>query len=102
MPSRRLVAMWDEFGNLLRHAAVYGVGRILSKGISLFLLPFYTYYLTPVGYGVMEILSLVIMLGSMFMGLGISNGLMRHYFATEKEQVRREIVGTAVVFSILS
>lgn len=94
--------MWDELSKLLRHAAVYGVGRILSKGISLFLLPFYTYYLTPVDYGVMEILSLVIMLGGMLVGFGISSGLMRHYYATEDEQERRELVGTAVVFSIFS
>jgi len=94
--------MWDELSKLLRHAAVYGVGRILSKGISLFLLPFYTYYLTPVDYGVMEILSLVIMLGGMLVGFGISSGLMRHYYATEDEQERRKLVGTAVVFSILS
>jgi O-antigen/teichoic acid export membrane protein len=94
--------MWDELTKLLRHAAVYGVGRILSKGISLFLLPFYTYYLTPVDYGVMEILSLVIMLGGMLVGFGISSGLMRHYYATENEQERRELVGTALVFSILS
>jgi O-antigen/teichoic acid export membrane protein len=94
--------MWDELTKLLRHAAVYGVGRILSKGISLFLLPFYTYYLTPVDYGVMEILSLVVMLGGMVVGFGISSGLMRYYYATENEQERRELVGTALVFSILS
>ena len=94
--------MWDELTKLLRHAAVYGVGRILSKGISLFLLPFYTYYLTPVDYGVMEILSLVIMLGSMLAGFGISSGLMRHYYATEDERERSELVGTAVVFSLFA
>jgi O-antigen/teichoic acid export membrane protein len=94
--------MWDELSKLLRHAAVYGVGRILSKGISLFLLPFYTYYLTPVDYGVMEILSLVVMLGGLLVGFGISSGLMRHYYATEDERERAELVGTAVVFSIFS
>jgi O-antigen/teichoic acid export membrane protein len=94
--------MWDELSKLLRHAAVYGVGRILSKGISLFLLPFYTYYLTPVDYGVMEILGLVIMLGGMLVGFGISSGLMRYYYATDSEAERRELVGTSVVFAILS
>jgi O-antigen/teichoic acid export membrane protein len=94
--------MWDELSRLLRHAAVYGIGRILSKGISLFLLPFYTYYLTPVDYGVMEILSLVIMLAGMLAGFGISSGLMRYYYATENEDERRELVGTAVIFSIIA
>jgi O-antigen/teichoic acid export membrane protein len=94
--------MWDELSKLLRHAAVYGLGRIVSKGISLVLLPLYTFYLTPVDYGVMEILSLVIMLGGMLVGFGISSGLMRHYYATEDEQERNELVSTAVVFSICS
>jgi O-antigen/teichoic acid export membrane protein len=94
--------MWDELSKLLRHAAVYGIGRILSKGVSLFLLPFYTYYLTPVDYGVMEILGLAIMLSSLLLGFGITSGLMRHYYATENEQERRELVGTAVVFSVVS
>jgi O-antigen/teichoic acid export membrane protein len=94
--------MWDELSKLLRHAAVYGIGRILTKGISLFLLPFYTYYLTPVDYGVMEILSLVIMLAGMLVGFGISSGLMRYYYATESEDERRELVGTSLVFAIVS
>jgi O-antigen/teichoic acid export membrane protein len=50
----------------------------------------------------MEIVSLVIMLGGMLVGFGISSGLMRYYYATENETERRELVGTSVVFAIIS
>jgi O-antigen/teichoic acid export membrane protein len=94
--------MWDELTKLIRHAAVYGVGRILSKGISLLLVPFYTYYLTPADYGVMEILNLTIMLAGVVVGLGLSSGLMRYYYATEDQQRRHELVSSALFFAILS
>jgi len=94
--------MWDELTKLFRHAAVYGVGRILSKGISLLLVPFYTYYLTPADYGVMEILNLAVLLAGMVVGLGMSSGLMRYYYATEDEQRRHELVSTALLFAVLS
>src|SRR4051794_36113817 len=48
----------SEIQTAVRHTAVYGVGSIVIKVLSFLMLPFYTHYLTPADYGVLEILDL--------------------------------------------
>ena len=42
-----------RIGNLGRHSVIYGVGMLLTKAVSIVMLPIYTRLLTPSDYGVL-------------------------------------------------
>ena len=68
-----------EMRTAVRHSAMYGFGNVLARGIGFFMLPFYTRYLTPTDYGVLEILDLSMSLIGMFLNMGITAALLRFY-----------------------
>ena len=95
-------AVTKEIGTALRHTLVYGLGGILAKAISFVFLPFYTHYLTPRDYGVLEILDLSMSLLGMFLNMGMTAALLRYYGAAYSEDDRRKVVGSTFVFVILT
>jgi O-antigen/teichoic acid export membrane protein len=90
----------DELLKLVRHGGVYGIGRMLTRGISFFLIPFYTYFLTTADYGVMEILNITTAVATILLALGLPNALMRFYYATDDAREQKEVVGTVLFASI--
>ncbi len=94
--------MRDELTKLTRHAAVYGLGRVLNKGISFLLIPLYTYYFTTADYGVMEILLAVSSIAGLVVALGLPSSLMRFYYSTEDPREQAEVVGTILTFLLVS
>lgn len=94
--------MWDELTNLIRHAAVYGVGRILNKGIGFLLIPLYTHYFSQSDYGVMEIINLGITIVGFVLACGLGSALMRFYYAGEDAREKKQTVSTALFFSLLT
>ena len=65
--------------NVFRDGLVYGIGHILSRGISVILLPLYTRVLLPREYGIIDIFLVVSGLVSVTVAFEISQGLGRHY-----------------------
>src|SRR5438128_6719611 len=90
-PKRDSVA--GEIATALKHSFVYGIGGFLLKGISFFLLPLYTHYLSPRDYGVFEVLELSMSLLGMFLNMGITAALLRYYGAAKTEAEKRKVVG---------
>src|SRR5271156_1388145 len=72
-------AVIKEIGTAVRHSVVYGIGGVLTKAVSFLLLPFYTHYLIPRDYGVLEILDLSMSLLAMFLNMGIMAAMLRYY-----------------------
>lgn len=64
---------------LFQNTAIYSVIAVLQKGISFFLLPLYTAYLTPSDYGVMNVVTTLSSLLSLFIILGLSGAGTRFY-----------------------
>lgn len=93
--------MKDELQKLIKHAAVYGFGRIVGRAASFLLIPIYTHYFSTSDYGVMEILGLVAMLGGILLALGLPSALMRFYFSSNDPQEQRQAVSTALLFSLV-
>src|SRR4051812_41831850 len=63
-------AIMKEIGTAVRHMAVYGVGGILVKAVGFFMLPFYTHYLTPTEYGILEVLDLSMSVFGVVLSMG--------------------------------
>jgi O-antigen/teichoic acid export membrane protein len=86
-----------EIGTALRHTFMYGVGGMLTKAISFFMLPFYTHYLTPYDYGVLEIIDLTMTCLAMFLNMGITAAVLRYYASAQTTAEKRSVISTALL-----
>jgi O-antigen/teichoic acid export membrane protein len=89
-----------EIGVAARHSVVYGIGGILTKAVSFLLLPFYTHYLTPRDYGVLEILDLSMSLLAMFLNMGVTAALLKYYGSAETDEEKRNVIGSTFLFAL--
>ena len=92
--------MQNELIKIVKHAAVYGVGRVLGRAASFLLIPVYTHYLSTPDYGEMEILNLVSMIAAMLLAFGLPTTVMRFYYATDDSKEKKHTVATAMLFSL--
>jgi O-antigen/teichoic acid export membrane protein len=92
----------QEIRHAVRHTAVYGFGSVLVKAFGFFMLPFYTHYLTPADYGILEILDLSMSLIGMCLNMGIGAALMRYYAAAESAGSKKEVISTSFLFVVTS
>jgi O-antigen/teichoic acid export membrane protein len=87
-----------EIRTAIRHTAVYGLGSIIVKALGFLMLPFYTHYLTPADYGLLEILDLSMSLFGMMLDMGIASALLRAYNSSANAEEKRRIMSTASLF----
>jgi O-antigen/teichoic acid export membrane protein len=87
-----------EIHAAVRHTAVYGLGSIVVKILGFLMLPFYTHYLSPADYGLLEILDLSMSLFGMVLHMGIAPALMRSYAAAGTAAEKSRTVSTAFLF----
>jgi O-antigen/teichoic acid export membrane protein len=88
-----------EIGTAVRHSFIYGMGGIAIKVIGFLLLPFYTHYLSPSDYGVLEVLDVSMSLLGMFLNMGMTAAFLRFYGAAKTGGERRRVVGTVFGFT---
>lgn len=86
-----------EIGTAVRHAFVYGIGGMLTKAVSFLMLPFYTHYLTPYDYGILEIIDLSMTCLAMFLNMGITAAVLRYYAAADTAAKKRIVISTALL-----
>lgn len=86
----------STYRDLLKHAAVYGVGQILAKFASFALLPLYAHRLTPADYGTLAILDLAVATLAITMGAGVSAAAQRYHFDAVDERGRDRVWWTAL------
>lgn len=99
-PATERETIAKEVQTAVRHTAVYGVGSVLVKSIGFLMLPFYTYYLNPSDYGILEILDLSMSLLGMLLNMGITAALLRAYTAGKTSEEQRNSVSTAFHFVV--
>jgi O-antigen/teichoic acid export membrane protein len=81
---------------------VYGIGSVLLRGLSFFLLPLYTSYLSPADYGVLAIATAVTAVLAVIYPLGLHGAVTRMYFETNDVRERRERVGAIWQFMVIA
>lgn len=90
--------MLDEIKKTIKHSAIYGFGNILSKFVGLLMIPVYTRYLTPEGYGIIELLFITIsILGSILKNI-MDKSVMRYYFDYDNVAEQKAIISTSFLF----
>jgi O-antigen/teichoic acid export membrane protein len=83
-----------------RHSLVYGAGTLIGRAVGFLMVPFYTHFLSPADYGVLELLDLTTFFLSTVVGLGLSGAIVRFFYDFQDEGQRHEVVSTAVLFGI--
>lgn len=88
---------------LVENSAIYGIITVLQKGISFFLLPLYTAFLTPSDYGILSIVTSVSSLISVFILMGLTAAGTRFYYLhKEDEEYNKKLWGSIVSFVLIS
>jgi len=86
---------------LIRSLAAYQVADVVSKFIAVLLLPLYTRYIPPAGYGVVELLGNSVILASIVVRFGMIEAFLRFHFTDADQQRRDALVRRAVAFLLL-
>lgn len=86
----------------LRDGAIYGVLRVLTAGVSVLLLPLYTRAMSPAGYGLVELVTILGVIVTTLATLEIAQGLARHYAIGSSAGERRRYTSTAFWFTVAS
>ncbi len=82
-------------GNLGRHTAIYGIGIVLSKAVSVLMLPIYTRWLTPADYGVLQLITMTFEIVTIIAGSRLALGIFHFYHQEEDDDGRRRVMSTS-------
>lgn len=84
---------------VLRDGLFYGLSSIISRGLSVLVLPFYTRVLSPADYGALDMLSTVGALANLTVALEISQAVARYYPDSVSSTDKRRLSSTAFWFT---
>ena len=87
---------------LVSSLAAYQLADVVSKLIAVLLLPVYTRYIAPAGYGVVELLANGVILISIVVRFGMIEAFLRFYFTDEDAERRDALVRRAAGFLLLA
>ena len=79
---------------LTRHSAVYGIGGLISRFLSVLMLPLYTSYVSAGDYGRIELLMTVMAVVVVLLRGGANFGFVRFYFLEKDPEYRRRLIRT--------
>jgi len=82
--------------------AAYQVADVVSKFIAVLLLPVYTRYINPAGYGVVELLANGVIFVSIVVRFGMIEAFLRFYFTDQDRQRRDALARRAVGFLLVA
>jgi O-antigen/teichoic acid export membrane protein len=86
---------------LARSLAAYQVADVVSKFIAVLLLPVYTRYIPPSGYGEVELLANGVIFISILVRFGMIESFLRFHFNDADQQRRDALARRAVLFLLL-
>jgi O-antigen/teichoic acid export membrane protein len=87
---------------LISSLAAYQLADVVSKLIAVILLPVYTSYIPPAGYGVVELLANSVIFVSIVVRFGIIEAFLRFYFTDQDPDRRAALVRRTAGFLLLA
>jgi O-antigen/teichoic acid export membrane protein len=85
-----------------RTLAAYQVADVVSKFIAVLLLPVYTRYIHPAGYGEVELLANGVIFISILVRFGMIEAFLRYHFTDSDRDRRDALARRAVLFTLIS
>ena len=87
---------------LVSSLAAYQVADVVSKFIAVLLLPVYTRYIDPAGYGVVELLANSVIFISIVVRFGMIEAFIRFYYSDDDPQRRDALVRRTALFLLIA
>jgi O-antigen/teichoic acid export membrane protein len=87
---------------LVRSLAAYQVADVVSKFMAVLLLPVYTRYIDPAGYGVVGLLGNGVILISIVVRFGMIEAFLRYHFAGQTQAHRDALARRAIGFLLIA
>jgi O-antigen/teichoic acid export membrane protein len=87
---------------LARALAAYQIADLVAKVMAVLLLPVYTRYIDPTGYGEVELLASSVILASIVVRLGMIESFLRFYFSDDDRERREALERRAVGFLLVT
>ena len=94
--------MTSYLKRLVSSLAAYQVADVVSKLMAVLLLPVYTRYISPSGYGVVELLANGVIFISILVRLGMIEAFLRYYFIDADQQRRDALARRATGFLLVT
>ena len=85
-----------------RSLAAYQVADVVSKFIAVLLLPVYTRYIHPAGYGEVELLATGVIFISILVRFGMIEAFLRYYYTDTDQERRDALARRAVLFTLVT
>jgi O-antigen/teichoic acid export membrane protein len=89
-----------QIKRLGKHSLIYGLGGLVSRILAVLLLPLYTSYLGPRGFGKIETIVALTTVLVIVLRMGISSAFFRFYFDTKDDAQRTLVVRTSFWFTM--
>lgn len=86
----------------LKDSSIYGFSGIITRGISLLLVPFYTRVFTPADYGIIDLLAIIASIVSFTFPLEITQAVARFYPDASSTDQAREYASTALFYTLFA
>ena len=84
----------SQLFELTRHSAIYGIGGLTSRFLSVIMLPLYTTYISAGDYGRIELLMAIMAVVVVVLRGGANFGFVRFYFLEKDPEYRRRLIRT--------
>jgi O-antigen/teichoic acid export membrane protein len=95
--------MIEKFKSLGKDTLVYGTGNFIMRVIGVFLVPIYTRIFSPSDYGIMDVLSTVSSMLTIFIIMGFTTAQSFFFFDTDDKQERCLMLSTSLIYrSVIS
>ena len=94
------MALGAQVKRLGKHTVIYGLGGLVSRILAVLLLPLYTSYLGPKGFGKIETVVALTTVLVIVLRMGISSAFFRFYFDSKDEAQRTLVVRTSFWFTM--
>jgi O-antigen/teichoic acid export membrane protein len=75
---------------------------VINSAFGILLVPVYVRHLRPNEYGVLSLLTITMTMATIFLKFGMNQAFFRHYYETEDPVQRRRIVGSTLLFLLVS
>jgi len=86
---------------LTKESLIYGLSRYITKFISIFLLPLYTAVLSPEDYGILDLLSTIILVSTFLIVSGTDTAVGYYFFRKENIEERPVIITSSLFLRII-
>ncbi len=88
--------------SLVRNTAIYTIGRVFPQMANFVLLPIYTSYLLPDGYGIVESMLVLGMILSIFLSMASERSMFRLYYDYKSDIKKKLFIGNIFISILFS